>query len=192
MYSDYYAISSCAFSVLFLPFMILTIMRATLSLQAFNYRGRDLLRWFGCSAVATLIPLVLICAQAIMAQLCLRIYLTKTSFDELNIIIGYAAWLLLASAVIAVSYTRCVKVMGGAMWNVPRIADRRSQTLFLVSALIASVLALVCNMYGWRALIYFFPIIAPFIVPAVNLFMKPFPGPVAAAPDDGEWETTDA
>lgn len=191
MYSDYYAISSCAFSVLFIPFMLLTCIRMVLSLQAFNYRSRDLMRWLGCSAVATLLPAVLICAEAVLAQMCLRVYLTNTSFTELAIIVGYAGWLLLAAVVITLSYTRYVRTMGGAMWHVPRIADGRTKALFLVSSLIVAALALLCNMYGVRWLIYLFPVLPPFLVPFVNLFMKPFPGPVTAGEGSGAWDGQD-
>lgn len=188
MYSDYYAISSCAFSVLFIPFIILVSLHFSRALEAFGYDSRTYMRWLRCSCSATVLPPVLICGLAAMAQLALRVYLTNTYFEELQIILGYAAWLLLASVLIALAFSRYAKTMSNAMWSVPRIADRRLVTVFITSSLITAFLALILNLYGWRLYIYLMPLTAPFLAPFVNLFMKPVPGAVTPLSDAQEWD----
>lgn len=188
MYSDYYAISSCAFSVLFIPFIILVSLHFSRALEAFGYDSRTYMRWLRCSCSATVLPPVLICGLAAMAQLALRVYLTNTYFEELQIILGYAAWLLLASVLIALAFSRYAKTMSNAMWSVPRIADRRLVTVFITSSLITAFLALILNLYGWRLYIYLMPLTAPFLAPFVNLFMKPVPGAVTPLSGAQEWD----
>lgn len=188
MYSDYYGISSCAFSVLFIPFIILLSMHFSRALEAFGYQNRVYMRWLRCSFVATVLPAALICGIAAMAQLSLRIYLTNTYFEELNIIIGYAAWLLLASVVIALAFVRYAKTMANAMWSVPRIVDRRIVVVFLCSALITGCLALVLNLYGLWLYTYLMPLTAPFLAPFANVFMKPVPGAVKKLVGAEDWD----
>lgn len=188
MHSDYYAISSCAFSVLFIPFMILAEFHFCRALQSFGYQNRRYLKWTGCSFVATVLPLFFICATAGMAQFALQKYLTNTYFEELRIIIGYAAWLLLASICLALEFTRYARVLGKAMWNVPRIADRRTAVIFIASSLIVSFASLILNLYGWRLYIYFVPLMTPFLAPFVNIFMKPVPGAVKEPQIRNAWD----
>lgn len=188
MYSDYYAISSCAFSVLFIPFIILSSFHFCRALEALGYQNRAYMRWLRCSFAATVVPTVLICGIAVAAQFALRLYLTNTYFNELNIIIGYAGWLLLASICIALAFARYAKTMSKAMWTVPVIADRRLAVIFVVSALVAGCTALVLNLYGWRIYIYLMPLMAPFLAPFANLFMKRVPGSVRAISSAEDWD----
>lgn len=187
MYSDYYAISSCAFSVLFIPFIVLCSMHYCRALQAFGYSTGAYMRWLRCSWVATVLPLGMICGIAIIAQFTLRVYLTNTYFEELNIILGYAGWLLAASICIALAFTRCARVLGRAMWSVPRIADTRTSVIFLVSALVTSFVALILNLYGWRLYIYIMPLMTPFLAPFGNIFFRPVPGAVHRLDYSEDW-----
>lgn len=175
MYSDYYAISSTAFSVLFIPFIILSSFSFCRALQALGYSTRQYMRWLGCTFWVTVAPTILLSALAVMAQITLRSYLRNTYFDELAIIIGYAAWLLLASICLGLGFARYAKSVGGLFENVPRIADRRIAVTFTVTALAAACVTLILNLYGWRPYMYILPLMAPFLVPFVNIFMPPAP-----------------
>lgn len=187
MHSDYYAISSCAFSVVFIPFLILSSMQFALALQAFNYENRKYFAWLKCTFTATCLPLALISGISLLAQACLGIYLTHTYFEELRIIIFYAAWLLLASIVLVLGWTRYARTLGRSMWLVPRINDKRMQVLLIATSLIWSFALLALNLYGWRAIIYFVPLATPLATPLVNACMRPYPGRVTPRPHQ-EWE----
>ena len=180
MYTDYYAISSCAFSVLFIPFTILAAFHLCCALQSFGYSTRAYMRWLRCTFPITVLPPIILCAMAVTAQFALRAYLRNTYLDELAIIIGYAAWLLLASICLGLSFWRYAKSLGRLFAHVPRIADTRLSVMFICSSLIAAVCPLILNLYGWRPWMYVLPMLVPFVAPLVNLCM----GKGAAAHSD--------
>ena len=178
MHSDYYALSSCAIGVVFIPFMVVCLLRYGLLLQAFNYSNRAYFTWLGCSFVASAAPLAAICIMTLLWQAVLSTYLTHTAATELNIILGYAALMLVGIAAVGAAFGRFCRVLGRAGSTVPRIEDRRLLILFTVSSLIAGVLVLLLNILLWQQWIYFVPLLTPLLIPAVNCGFHPYPGRV--------------
>lgn len=178
MYSDYFALSSCAISVVFIPFMVVCLLRYGLMLQEFNYQNRMYLAWLGCAFAAAWAPLIAVSALALLWQLVLRTYLTHTAATELLIILGYAGLMLVGIAAVSVGFGRFCRVLGGAGWTVPRIDDRRLTQLFIISSLVVGALMLLLNIMSWQQWIYFVPIVTPLLIPFANLFFRPFPGRV--------------
>lgn len=181
MYSDYFALSSCAISVTFIPFMIVCQLRYGLILQAFNYRNRAYFHWLRCAFLAAAAPLLAVSAVSLLSEAVFLAYLIHTAATEMQIIVGYAVLMLIACAALAAGFGRFCKVLGGAGWGVPRVDDVRLRILFLCSALLTALIMLILNLAGWQQVIYFVPAATPFLVPLVNLFFPPRPGPVMAA-----------
>ncbi|MBD5560425.1 MAG: hypothetical protein HDQ87_08760 [Clostridia bacterium] len=180
MYSDYYALSSCAIGVVFIPFMVVCLLRYGLILQAFNYSSRTYFVWLRCSFAFSVLPLAGVCGIALLWQLVLGTYLTHTAATELMIILGYAGLMLLGIAAVCAGFGRFCRRLGIAGSTVPRIEDRRLVILFLASSLAAGVLILLLNLELWQLLIYFVPLLTPFLVPLVNAFFRPYPGAVVS------------
>ena len=182
MYSDYFALSSCAISVTFIPFMVICQLRYALILQAFNYENRRFLRWLRCAYLAAGAPLLAITGLALLCEAVFVAYLTHTAATEMQIIIGYAVLMLLSCGAIAVGFGRFCRVLGGAGWTVPRIDDVRLLILFLLGSGLTAVIMLFLNLYALQQVIYFVPLATPFFVPLFNLFFPARPGHVKAGP----------
>lgn len=178
MYSDYFALSSCAMSVAFIPFIVVCLLRYCLFLQAGNYSNRAFFVWLGCSFVASVAPLGGICAISLMWEAVLSTYLTHTAATELQIILGYAGLMLIGIAAVSFAFGRFCRVLGRAGATVPRIEDRRLLILFAVSSVMVGMLVLLLNIMHWQQWLYFVPLLSPFLAPLVNLVFRPYPGRV--------------
>lgn len=178
MHSDYFALSSCAISVVFIPFMVVCLLRYGLILQSCNYRSREYLRWLRCAFTAAWAPLIVVCAISLMWELVLSTYLTHTAATELQIILGYAALMLVGVAAVSLAFGRFCRVLGGAGWSVPRIDDRRLVLIFCLSSAVVGVLMLLLNILLWQQWIYFVPLITPLLPPLMNQAFPAYPGRV--------------
>lgn len=176
MYSDYFALSSCAISVTFIPFMVVCQLRYALILQAFNYSSAAFLRWLRCAFLAAAAPLLAICVLAFLCEGVFFAFLTHTAGTEMQILVGYALLMILACGCIAAGFGRFCRVLGGAGWTVPRIDDSRLRILFLLSTLVIAALMLLLNLFALQEIIYFMPLSTPFFVPLLNQILRPWAG----------------
>ncbi len=178
MRSDFFALSSCAFSVLYAPFLIVAQMRFSHIMQNTSYSTGRFFLWVKNNFWLVYAPLIGICLINAMAEVVISAYLSNTALYYLQdifayvVIVGFMLIVAATAVIIAVifrKYVKCIKIEGEIT---PLICSKRLVNLFLISCFCVCALITLENVFiEIRWLIYFTPLTAPLFVPLVNKFL---------------------
>ncbi len=170
MYSDYVALSACAFSVLFVPFMVISQIRFAHVMQNEGYGNRRYFLWIKRNFLVSYLPLIGICAIVLLSEGVLNAYLYNTYFYDNELLIGYILAVLLICAAISVvfyRYIRCIKIECA---GTPLVCSPRFTGVFLLSAVMVGVVMTLENIVPQvNRLVFFMPLLTPLFVPLANL-----------------------
>jgi len=179
MYSDYFALSACAFSVLFMPFLIIAQLRFSHIMQSEGYSNRNYFAWIRRNIVLSVLPTVGVCLIVVMAEVVLKAYLGNTFLydvqDKLGfaVEIGYVVAVMLISAVIALvmyRYVKCIKIESEVT---PIICSKRLINLFLLNSMMVCALITLENVLTEvNRLVMVTPLVTPFFTPLSNLILQ--------------------
>lgn len=169
MYSDYFALSACAFSVLYVPFLIISQLRFAHILQNQGYDNRKYFGWIKRNFLLSCVPLIGISALSLLAEAVLITYLMKTSFYEMAVIVGYLCIMLFIAAVIALVFTkyiRCIKIESEVT---PIVCSRHLVKVFLISSFFVCAVTVLENLFmEIDKMVFFIPLMTPLFVPLTN------------------------
>ncbi len=173
MHSDYLALSACAFSVLYVPFLMIAQLRFAHIMQNRQYDTKQYFLWIKKNFLLCYVPLIGISVVHLMAEATLLMYLRHTSFYELAVIIGYLLMMLLIASVIAMVFTKYIRYIKIESEVTPIYCSNRLITLFMVSGFCVCALTLFENLWSdMEQIVFFTPLITPFFVPLVNVLMR--------------------
>lgn len=173
MHSDFFALSICAFSLLYVPFMIISQLRFAHVLQHAGYGNRDYFLWIKNNFRGAYVPLIGICIIQILGELVLEAYLSNTSLYEKQLFVGYFVVMLVIAAAIVVVFINYIKEIKIENHDTPLVLSPRFISVFLVSSAIFCVFMLVVNLFmELDGLIIIMPLLAPLFVLLANLFVR--------------------
>ncbi|MGI6153805.1 MAG: hypothetical protein ACOYJB_08255 [Christensenellaceae bacterium] len=172
MFSDFFALSVCAISLLYVPFMVICQMRFGHILQSSGFDNRRYFGWIKNHFVMTYLPLAGIFLISILGEAMLRAYLSNTMQYEMGLFYGYLAWLLVLAAVITIifwKYTRIIKIEDE---KTPLVCSKRLVSVFLLSCLILCVFTVLTNLFTKiDVLLMVLPLLAPLLTPLSNVLL---------------------
>lgn len=179
MYSDYYALSVCAFSIIFAPFMIIAQERFTHILQNNNYSVKNYFKWLKHNFLSVFMPLIGLFILTLLGLVLLRAYLANTFLYDIQEFLGFAveigymlilALICLCLLIIFCKYDKCIKI---ECEMIPLKCDGGFISLFLFSSFIVTALITLENMFtGIDTLVVFAPLLTPLITPAAAAIMN--------------------
>ncbi len=172
MHSDFYALSACAISVLYIPFLIIAQLRFSHILQNEGYRNSSYLLWIRKNFMLSFFPLIGVCAIVILGRVVMEAYLNNTALFEMEYIYGFFVVLMVIAAAAAFVYYKYVKTIKIESENTPIVCSSRLISIFLISCMLVCALALVVNLveYG-MLLVFFIPLLSPLLVPLANALL---------------------
>ena len=172
MYSDYLALSVCAFSVLCLPFMVICQLRFSHVLQAEGFETNKYFRRIKRNLPISFFPLLGICAIAVIAEGALNAYLYNTYLYDNELLVGYFAAIMLvciAAAAVFFRYIRCIKLECSC---VAPVCSQRFSNVFLLSVMLLGATVTLGNVIlSINKSLLFVPLLTPFFVPLSNLIL---------------------
>lgn len=179
MYSDYFALSACAFSVLFMPFLMIAQLRFAHVMQNEGYDNRQYFAWIRRNFVLACLPLIGICLIVVMAEFVLKEYLANTYLYDVQHILGFAVEIgyviavMLVCAIIALVFSKYIKYIKIESEVTPLICSDRLIALFILNGLLVCALVALENIVtGMNRLALATPLIAPFVTPLSNLILQ--------------------
>ncbi len=173
MYSDYFAISTCAISVMFMPFMLIAQIRFAHILQDAQYANRQYFKFIFSNFKLFILPSIVICGIAILGAIGLSAYVMYNPFYEMMVLIMYAVCLLIVCAVLAVACTIYIKRIKMESEKTPLICSPRLVHVFLLSCAMVCALSVVVNVFVQiDIVVYGIMFLTPFAVPLANLIIK--------------------
>lgn len=177
MYSDYYALSVCAFSIIFAPFMIISQLRFTHILQTQCYSVKNYIRWLKRNFFSVYMPLIGIFVLTLLGLILLKAYLANTYLYDIQEIMGFAveigyvfilALVCLCLLIVFVKYIKCIKI---ECEQLPIKIEEPFVSIFLYSSFIIILLTTLENIFtGIDTLLIFMPLFTPFLVPQAAFF----------------------
>lgn len=173
MQSDYFALSACAFSVLYVPFLIISQLRFAHIMQNQGYDNRAYFRWIKKNFLLACVPLIGISGISLLAEAVLITYLRKTSFYEMAVIVGYLCIMLFVAAMIALVFTkyiRCIKIESEIT---PIVCSGHLVRVFLISSFFVCAVTVLENLLmEINEMVFFIPLMTPLFVPLTNWILK--------------------
>lgn len=172
MHSDFYALSACALSVLYIPFLVIAQLRFSHIMQTEGYSaGRYFLRLRKYFMLCFL-PLIGVCAIVGLGRVIMDAYLVNSSLFEMDYMYGFFVVLMVISAAVAVVFYQYVKAIKIESQTTPIVCSNRLIGVFVFSVLLVCLLSLMENiMEGGTILVFFVPLTAPLLVPLSNALM---------------------
>ncbi len=169
MYSDYFALSACAFSVIYLPFIIIAQLRFAHILQVNGYDNKKYLAWIKSGFFVYVAPLVGVCLMGLLSEMVLSAYLYNTYLYEMQYMAGFVAVVLALAAIMAFvfkKYIARVKIESG---GVPLKCSGRFTNIYLAACAMVAAVAVVENLFTEvNKLVFFVPLATPFYVMLAN------------------------
>lgn len=173
MYSDYLALSVCAYSILYVPFMIIAQLRFSHILQCEGYDGRRYFVWMRKNFWMAVFPLIGLCAITIMAQQAMHQFLYLTIFFEYQILIGFVAGTMLICIPIAIVFYQYIKQIKIENEFTPLVCSRRLVGVFVWSSIFVCAITLVENTFPqFNYVTFLTPLVTPFLVPLANVLIR--------------------
>ncbi|MEF9863932.1 MAG: hypothetical protein RSA86_03970 [Christensenellaceae bacterium] len=170
MYSDYFTLSTCAFSILFVPFLVIAQIRFAHVMQEMGYDNKRYLSWIKRHFKAAMLPLIVICGLTILSAVVLQMYLEYNPFYEINVIIYYLLVLVILSAVLAFVFYKYVKKIKIESDIRPIICEKRLVHNYLLCCLMICAITLLVNAFiKIDKLVFVIMLATPFFMPLANL-----------------------
>lgn len=173
MYSDYFALSSTAISLIYVPFLIICQLRFAHILQYNGYSNSGYFSWIRSNFGRVLIPLAGICLYSFAAEMMLRTYLENTALHEMDVIVTYFIAVLSILAVMALLFQRYTKLIKIETNELPLSCSNKLISITLIGSMFVCVLAVLQGLFSdLLILVYFLPLCAPFFVPIANRMVQ--------------------
>ncbi len=170
MLSDYLALSTCAISILIVPFLVIAQMRFTHIMQTQNYSNKDYFLYIKKSFKLVYIPPILIFVICILNNVAIKLYLQYNTFYEMGVIIGFLLLVAVVCAIIAVVFYIYIKTIKIESEKKPLEITSKFIGVFVFSCGIIAVLAVIENVFvSLDYITYILPLLAPLLVPLTNL-----------------------
>lgn len=169
MYSDYFALSACAFSVVYLPFMVIAQLRFSHILQVNGYDNKKYMAWLKSGFIVYISPLIGICLILLLSEVVLFAYLYNTYLYEMEYMAGFMVVVLLLAAAVAFVFQKYVKRVKIESESVPLVCSGHFTAIYLVACVMVASVGVVVNVFTHiNKLIFFVPMATPFFVPLAN------------------------
>ena len=173
MHSDYFALSACATSILFLPFMIIAQLRFAHLMALSGYNNAKYFSFIKSGLGVFVIPLAGICIMAALSQAVLSAYLYNTWFYEMQMIIGYLVLLMILAAAMAFVFQRYVMSIKVESDNLPIKCDRAFVEIYFKSVVFLCAVVIAQNLIAELHWIFIVtPMLTPFCIPLSNLAFR--------------------
>ncbi len=173
MYSDYFALSACAFSVLYVPFLIIAQLRFAHIMQSQGYDNKRYFQWIRKNFFLSCVPLIGVSGISLMAEAVLLTYLKNTSFYEMAVIVGYICIMMLIAAFIALVFTKyvhCIKIESEVT---PIRCTPHLIRMFMISSFFVCLVTVLANLFtAVDKLVFFIPLMTPLFVPLTNWLFR--------------------
>ena len=179
MYSDYYALSVCAYSIVFAPFMIIAQLRFTHILQTNGYSAKSYFFWLKKNFLSVYMPLIGLLILTLLGLLLLRAYLANTFLYDIQASLGFAveigymvilALICLCLLIIFAKYVKLIKIE--CEFN-PIKTDGVFIWTFLLCSFIITVLITIENIFtGIDTLLIIMPLFTPLLAPLAAVLLN--------------------
>lgn len=171
MYSDYYALSVCAFSIIFAPFMIIAQIRFAHIFQNNGYSIKNYFGWLKCNFLSVYMPLIGLFILTLLGLLLLKAYLANTFLYDIQaslgfaVEIGYMVILALVCLCLLIIFGKYVKLIKIECEDIPVKIDGTFIFIFLASSFIITGLITLENIFtGIDTLLIIMPLFTPLLV----------------------------
>ncbi|MDL2237751.1 hypothetical protein LJC56_07990 [Christensenellaceae bacterium OttesenSCG-928-K19] len=179
MYSDYFALFSCAFSVLFTPFLIVSQLRFSHIMQNAGYDTKRYFGWIKNNLPLVFLPLAGITIIVLMTEPMLAAYLDRSAVYELHtkvqymVIYGYLIGVAAVAGSVAWIFYRYNRFIKMETMGSPLVCTGCLVNLFLLSSvMLCAVITLQCMFISLRHIVFYLPLLAPFFVPLANVMLR--------------------
>ena len=179
MYADYFALSSCAFLVLHVPFLIVAQLRFSHVLQREGYDNRRYFGWIKEHFLLAYLFPICVFVVNIVSESILSAYLDNTYLYMLQdtaayiVMFGYAIIALVIALVITLILWRYLKAIKIECETVPLVCSDSLVKVFVLSCVLICALVTAESMFiEIRRMVYFVPLLAPLFVPLSNALWR--------------------
>lgn len=179
MYSDYYTLSVCAYSIIFAPFMIIAQLRFAHIMQNNGYSVKRYLGWIKKNFLSVYMPLIGIFVLALLGLVLLHAYLSNTFLYDIQASLGFAVEI--GYVIILALICLCLLIIFGRYVKLIKIECERNPIkitgpfiwIFLLSSFIITALITIENIFtGIDTLLIVMPLVAPLLTPLAAFLLR--------------------
>lgn len=170
MYSDYFALSACAFSVVYVPFFIIAQLRFAHVMQNEGYINRSYFGWLKRNFFGAYVPLIGVSVMLVLSELAVHAFLYKNSlFFDMELIVAFVVVTMLVALALAIILWKYIKHIKRESDMTPLVCSRRFLNVYIISCLVVAAMTAVVNVFNEiNRIVFFLPLLVPLLAPLSN------------------------